>query len=485
MVTEIDGRQTLQPRITSLLMVPHRDLAYQYLHWAQRIHAHVQPRQDFLSFAQVIVRNAADPIAERLKSIRENPPALLIGTPQALMDALEQDEPALMLASLSTVVVDEADYLIESLPRGKDKYAFLKARRVLKRHPSPTRQLLDKIYLPYRPSFALQQTGDNRDVAPRGDRSSGSSRPQLVMASATLRAHFRDFVMREGGWFSTQRGKLIRVTGPDFGVKESMEDKAAHTLGGTSISHHALVVSKEGKVANIPGATLESDRFSPPSPDLETRPRSETASASDALYDAQAVPVGKMPGEQPSYCALLVLNKIAAPGRPAPFRIQTLEAVAEAFALHVPRVALLVVQPSSPLVQIVEELRRLGVNADGLDVVHDGTGRAYMAHERPDGYTETPVLLVATLASMRGLDMPELTHVFMLGVPQDAPVDSYLHAAGRVGRFGRSGKVISILEERELVMQENGARAWKDDGKRMGRIYRAIGVPARKLAGFD
>ena len=102
--------------------------------------------------------------------------------------------------------------------------------------------------------------------------------------------------MIEGGWLSNQRGKLVRVTGPDFGAKDSMEVTAAHTLGGTAISHHALVVSREGKVANIPGATVEGGRFSPPEPVLETIPRSETANASEVLYDAQAAPVGEMPG---------------------------------------------------------------------------------------------------------------------------------------------------------------------------------------------
>eukprot|EP01112_Ceratiomyxa_fruticulosa_P004813 TRINITY_DN1536_c0_g1_i1.p1 TRINITY_DN1536_c0_g1~~TRINITY_DN1536_c0_g1_i1.p1 ORF type:complete len:632 (-),score=146.49 TRINITY_DN1536_c0_g1_i1:2-1633(-) len=56
--------------------------------------------------------------------------------------------------------------------------------------------------------------------------------------------------------------------------------------------------------------------------------------------------------------------------------------------------------------------------------------------------------LAASETSIRGLDIPNLTHVFILGAFYDA--NSYLHMAGRTGRMGQAGKVISIFTEEQL-----------------------------------
>lgn len=92
----------------------------------------------------------------------------------------------------------------------------------------------------------------------------------------------------------------------------------------------------------------------------------------------------------------------------------------------------------------------MGANAHGLDLQQHGGRRA------------NPRLLVATVATTRGLDLPSLTHVFVLGLLEAGRgVDSYLHVSGRVGRFGRVGKVISVVEALEAP--------------KMGRILSAIG----------
>jgi superfamily II DNA/RNA helicase len=61
------------------------------------------------------------------------------------------------------------------------------------------------------------------------------------------------------------------------------------------------------------------------------------------------------------------------------------------------------------------------------------------------------VLLSSDLAS-RGVDIPDLTHVIQFDLPTSA--DAYLHMAGRTGRLGRSGQVLSIItSEQEFVLQ--------------------------------
>jgi len=95
-------------------------------------------------------------------------------------------------------------------------------------------------------------------------------------------------------------------------------------------------------------------------------------------------------------------------------------------------------------------------------------------------------MLVSTPATTRGLDLPELTHVFMLGLPKGRRADAYLHIAGRVGRFGRQGKVITVVDEREEERREDGTLAWaRDEPKRMMTLLAEIGIAPRKFEHFD
>jgi superfamily II DNA/RNA helicase len=52
-------------------------------------------------------------------------------------------------------------------------------------------------------------------------------------------------------------------------------------------------------------------------------------------------------------------------------------------------------------------------------------------------------LLIASDVAARGLDIPEVSHVFNFDVPHHA--DDYVHRIGRTGRAGRSGTAITIV----------------------------------------
>ncbi len=58
---------------------------------------------------------------------------------------------------------------------------------------------------------------------------------------------------------------------------------------------------------------------------------------------------------------------------------------------------------------------------------------------------ELPVL-VATDVAARGLDIPDVSHIFNFDLPQDA--EDYVHRIGRTARFGASGDAISFACER-------------------------------------
>ncbi|MFA7296728.1 MAG: DEAD/DEAH box helicase [Dehalococcoidia bacterium] len=62
-----------------------------------------------------------------------------------------------------------------------------------------------------------------------------------------------------------------------------------------------------------------------------------------------------------------------------------------------------------------------------------------------DGQAE---LLIATEVAARGLDIPDVTHVFNFDIPDDA--DVYVHRIGRTGRMGKSGDAITFVTPREV-----------------------------------
>ena len=57
--------------------------------------------------------------------------------------------------------------------------------------------------------------------------------------------------------------------------------------------------------------------------------------------------------------------------------------------------------------------------------------------------------LVATDVAARGIDIEELSHVFVYSTP-DSP-EAYIHRAGRTGRIGRGGVVVSLVSATDLV----------------------------------
>jgi superfamily II DNA/RNA helicase len=68
-------------------------------------------------------------------------------------------------------------------------------------------------------------------------------------------------------------------------------------------------------------------------------------------------------------------------------------------------------------------------------------------------------LLIASDVAARGLDIPEVSHIFNFDVPHHP--DDYVHRIGRTGRAGRSGTAITIVAP--------------IDGKAVGAIERLIG----------
>jgi ATP-dependent RNA helicase DeaD len=92
-------------------------------------------------------------------------------------------------------------------------------------------------------------------------------------------------------------------------------------------------------------------------------------------------------------------------------------------------------------------LRRFGYDADLLTSDLSQAARETVLTRVRQG---TLRFLVATDVAARGIDLPELSHVFQYEPPEDP--EAYIHRAGRTGRAGGSGTAITLVN----VMERSG-----------------------------
>ncbi|MBK8803545.1 MAG: DEAD/DEAH box helicase [Fibrobacteres bacterium] len=109
-----------------------------------------------------------------------------------------------------------------------------------------------------------------------------------------------------------------------------------------------------------------------------------------------------------------------------------------------PTRAIVFVRTRVEVEQVVQGLLRHGIHAEGLS-----GDLAQVARERAlSRFREGRVtLLVATDVAARGLDVPGISHVFNLGLPDD--LSNFVHRVGRTARAGAEGEAWSVLAPQE------------------------------------
>ena len=101
-------------------------------------------------------------------------------------------------------------------------------------------------------------------------------------------------------------------------------------------------------------------------------------------------------------------------------------------------------------------LQGFGFNADELSADLSQSRREDVLSRLRKG---TIRFLVATDVAARGIDIPELPHVFLYEPPDDR--ESYIHRAGRTGRAGAAGVVISLVDIMEKMELQRIAKYFK------------------------
>ena len=93
---------------------------------------------------------------------------------------------------------------------------------------------------------------------------------------------------------------------------------------------------------------------------------------------------------------------------------------------------------------LFRSLDRHGFSAGALHGDMDQRSRMTMLQNFKDGNLQ---LLVASDVAARGLDIPDVSHVFNFDVPIHS--EDYVHRIGRTGRAGRSGSAFTIVTKRD------------------------------------
>ncbi|KAG6329940.1 hypothetical protein ID866_9150 [Astraeus odoratus] len=401
--------------------------------------------QEFPHLTGSIISPASD-----LSALHRDPPHILIGTPNAIMDVIHRVPGCLHLRALSTVVVDEIDSLLRWAPshvRGPRKKKVL---RKIEKHPMTLLQIMDALFA----SETANRPWSHRKAF-LSDQHAPAQRPQLVFLSATLRNRLRTALYGAFGWL--KRDHVAQL------IWAPSKSHPAHALNRT-VDHHVLVVSEDGSIKNLPGARSCKEVEHHQSIEANTT----TESGDEFLYEEEDAMLDEADAD--SMDLPLTVNPVM------------LEAVASIFALDVPRVALLILPASASVRRVIFELRQLGVDAHALDLLGNEAGGAHLLSRDASVPSENPTLLVSTQATTRGIDFPALSHVFLLGVPRERAGDAYLHFGGRVGRFGKRGKVVTILEAKRLMDEK---LAVGDEPKKMSILLKQMGITPTKLEHFD
>ena len=470
-------KKPTDPSISALVIVPHKDLALQLARWIQVItESKIQAqRPELSSVVQVLAKIPGDSLEERLVELERVTPHILIGTPQDLLDNYDR----LKLHKLNTLVVDEVDYLIETVPNLSDKHKREKIRNKVARHPGPTRSLLNKILEPR----MIRPASPDSDDTPTPTRTTIQPKiqhtPQLILSTATFRSHLNRFLFQGSGWLTRGDMHLVKIDGSSGKTEQSAWLQNA--------THSVLVVNEEAEIRNIEGA------IDSPDPEPESAEESETAAqgnneAEAAFHEAIAE---EFSGPDPQEGDVPASKTPKYEDHPPPWSPGSIEAISICFAMDVPQTALLVTPATHPIRRLIEELKGYDVDARPLDMLSSSAGRNHILTGKstwPSTGDEGPILLVSTLANTRGLDLPDLSHVFVMGVPEGR-VDSYTHIAGRTGRFGKTGKIVTVVEKIEEEVNDGEGRKKKrvvrDEEKKMKGILREMNIIPRKVEHFE
>lgn len=549
-------RSKPQTGIASIILVPSNELAFQYLRWARSLFpASSLPSLD--PVIQCLVRGGltgteARTLQEELELLKKTPPHILIGTPGRIKDIL--DTPAgssvLGLDTLKTLVLDEADAVLQ-LP---GRFPSHKQRWKHEVHKAPGLLILNDI-MKRRATFSggekhLSAGLENRPGKRRDERrppehvrrntykaaersnnidpSTGLALPkprgagvqplQLVATSATANSVMRHFFAARTGWlrtgakdsgmtFAPQVGRWIDLTGLSgrsmvdqgirglFGVNERSRTEAliqtsveqTPSTMPASIQHTCVVVDEAPLSKHLSAVPLRN--FEPKL--ARKKDSNSTASSAGDFTTSSEASVAGSSGVGDDFAVIKPEDE------PQEHEMDQslIEALAFCFASEGVDRGLALIPARWSLLKTRAALEALGVTvrlASDVSALPNAT-----THADQDSSSNPELFLLQTTSS-RGLDIPALSHVFLVGYASVIDAVQYVHSAGRVSRIGgdpevpATGKVVTLLRglphhtplPADLQGQEatdKPKKAISTSEAKMANVYRRLGVVPKKF----
>ncbi|KAJ1675743.1 hypothetical protein EV182_000674, partial [Spiromyces aspiralis] len=463
----------------SIMMVPNRELALQINEWSTkllqaaatlasgsgsgRIPLPCQAMQPFVS---------GIPFEDRQTDTvtKFGMPGIVVGTPRRLHELFVElgntaSSRVFRLAQpIEWLVVDEVDQILR-LP---GKYASKRQQELRRRKPKP-----GQIVIEYLVSDRLRDK----------PRNGGKRPPHLIFSSATANQDLRKFIRRVG-WMQTMT--------PSGWPKVLSTNRSAATTPSL-ITHSCLVIQPDGSVHNLqperlPGTTESTGPESAAIREMGTVAGPDESLDNDPLLSKE---LSERDGKGES---LLPIE----PGADKDQWVQILgEAVASIIEAETAGSQLPSAAPTSCLVftrsgTSVQYL--LSALRERLIMCHDLMARfvdphhSVQAHSTKGNNTSVGVstagsgkndssttcrVYVTTEQIARGIDIPNVSLVIVLDTPESTA--SYIHMAGRTGRFGRPGKVVTVIPAGHRGLQES----------RMRGLYKHINASVTRLEYID
>ncbi|KAF9904407.1 hypothetical protein BX616_001308 [Lobosporangium transversale] len=477
-----------RPGITSVIIVPNQELAFQLEAWTRSLlptltdqqfdgliqtiytpsmasldngresmldkyetlytnkhhqHAHRLPLKQLIaqSSAKSAVHQKKD---EQIQRLVRTLPHVLIATPVRLWDLIQQG--ILDLSMVETLVLDEVDHLIR-LPK---RFASQKEIFNRDRHPKPA-------------ELAVREIMRSAREAGRYDNKSGDSvtdRIQVIAASATMNRPMRHWLetnnwVHDHKWVDTTKSVILPM-----GIKQH-----CLVVGPTSVRNIRLASDfSRWKYEKVTHAE-EFESVAVKKDDMQEIDWEETDQAwqkagRESMYGndrGKDKEKGRDKEKSWEECQLRVHG--AAPELEGATAVEKfnddddrmLEAVAMACMLDKVDTACVFFCTSFSLNQLAFRLEHdFGINVKQI-------GSAFDHHQQQkeqklelgtivqSGQKLSKGIYIAHESNARGLDLPGVSHVFIVGLPS-AP-SSYVHMAGRTGRMGKKGQVVTIIRD--------------------------------------
>lgn len=140
-----------------------------------------------------------------------------------------------------------------------------------------------------------------------------------------------------------------------------------------------------------------------------------------------------------------------------------------------PQASIVFVNHTDQIAEITEKLKYNQIAADALYGDQPKLERNLVLDKLRAGKLQ---VLVATDLAARGLDLPNVSHVFALHPAADS--DYYVHRAGRTGRMGRKGTMVSLIIPSELFILRKFEKQLNIQIKRKELYFGRIVDPEKK-----